>query len=77
MIELIRTNDPVFLSWLTARLEGEDIAAVVLDTHASVMEGSISAIQRRVMIDEVDLVRARWVLDEAERLQAGDFRDAD
>jgi hypothetical protein len=77
MIELIRTNDPVFLSWLTARLEGEDIAAVVLDTHASVMEGSISAIQRRVMIDEVDLVRARWVLDEAERLQAGDSGDAD
>lgn len=77
MIELIRTNDPVFLSWLTARLEGEDIAAVVLDTYASVMEGSISAIQRRVMIDEVDLVRARWVLDEAERLQAGDSGDAD
>jgi len=72
MIELIRTNDPVFLSWLTARLEGEAIAAVVLDNHASVIEGSISAIQRRVMVNEVDLARAQWILDEAERIQAGD-----
>ncbi|MGH6661357.1 MAG: DUF2007 domain-containing protein, partial [Rhodospirillales bacterium] len=50
MEELTRTNDPVLLSWLTARLADEDIAAVVLDTHASVVEGSISAIQRRVMV---------------------------
>ena len=39
MEELVRTNDAVFLSWLTARLSGENINAVVLDTHASVMEG--------------------------------------
>jgi hypothetical protein len=68
MVELIRTNDPVFLSWLLARLGGEDIEAVVFDTHASVMEGSISAIQRRVMVASEDLWRAKHVLAEADDL---------
>jgi len=68
MVELIRTNDAVFLSWLLAQLAGEDIEAVVLDAHASVMEGSISAIQRRVMVVERDLWRAKGILAEAEEL---------
>lgn len=71
MKELTRTNDPVLLSWLCSRLAGEDVEAIVFDTHASVMEGSISAIQRRVMVNERDLYRARRVLEEAEKLQAG------
>ena len=71
MEELTRTNDPVLLSWLTARLADADIAAVVLDTHASVVEGSISAIQRRVMVDRRDLFRARALLAEAEAIQTG------
>ena len=72
MVELIRTNDPVLLSWLTAALRGEDIEAVVLDTHTSVMEGSISAIPRRIMVRDRDLRRAKWVLAEADRIGGGD-----
>ena len=72
MEELVRTNDAVFLSWLTARLAGQDIDAVVLDTHTSVMEGSISAIPRRVMVSAQDLWRAKKILAEAEEIQAGD-----
>lgn len=68
VIELTRSNDPVFLSWLTVRLEEEDVAAVVLDTHTAIVEGSIGAIQRRVMVDEADLARARTVLHEASTL---------
>ena len=71
MEELVRTNDAVFLSWLTARLNGENIDAVVLDTHASVMEGSISAIQRRVMVESHNLHRAKLLLIEAEEIQNG------
>ncbi len=71
MEELVRSNDAVFLSWLTARLDGENINAVVLDTHTSVMEGSISAIQRRVMVASHDLVRAKRFLAEAEEIQNG------
>ena len=72
MVELIRTNDPVLLSWLTAALRGEDIEAIVLDTHTSVMEGSISAIPRRIMVRDKDLGRARRVLAEADRIGGGD-----
>ncbi len=72
MDELVRTNDPVLLSWLTARLSGQGIEAVVLDTHTSVMEGSISAIPRRVMVESRNLEMARLILAEAEEIQASD-----
>jgi hypothetical protein len=61
---LLRTTDPVKLSWLTALLAERGIEAFVLDTHTSILEGSINAIPRRVMVREADLVRARRVLDE-------------
>ena len=72
MIELTRTNDLVLLSWLTARLAGENIEAIVLDTHASVIEGSIVAIQRRVMVNDGDLARAKRLLDQAEAIDTGE-----
>lgn len=65
MVELLRTNDLVQLSWLTALLKDAGIEAVVLDTHTSVIEGSINAIPRRLMVIDEDAVRARRVLDEA------------
>lgn len=68
MVELIRTNDAVLLSWLTAALADAGVESVILDVHTSVLEGSISAIPRRVMVAAGDLVRAQRVLAEADRL---------
>ncbi|MCC7275372.1 MAG: DUF2007 domain-containing protein [Alphaproteobacteria bacterium] len=65
MKELLRTNDVVRLSWLTALLADAGIDAVVLDAHASLVEGSIGAIQRRLMVDGDDFRAARAVLDAA------------
>ena len=65
MVELLRTNDLVQLSWLTALLKDAGIEAVVLDAHTSVIEGSINAISRRLMVIDEDVARARRVLDEA------------
>lgn len=65
MKELIRTNDWVRLSWIEAVLTAAGIEPLVLDTHASIVEGSIGAIQRRVMVDDDDLERARALLIEA------------
>ena len=62
MKELLRTNDVVRLTWLTVLLSDEGIAATVLDTHTSILEGSIGAIPRRLMVEEQDFVRARAVL---------------
>jgi hypothetical protein len=65
MQELLRTNDSVRLSWLQALLASVGIEAVVLDTHTSIIEGSIGAIPRRLMVADADHRRARLTLEEA------------
>ncbi|PWC31137.1 DUF2007 domain-containing protein [Azospirillum sp. TSO35-2] len=65
MTELLRTTDPVRLSWLIALLADAGIEALVLDTHTSILEGSIGAIPRRLMVDSDDAVRAVRILREA------------
>ena len=62
---LLRTNDSVRLSWAQALLAAEGIEAVVLDTHTSIIEGSIGAIPRRLMVADDDHARARAVLTAA------------
>ncbi|MFC4273018.1 DUF2007 domain-containing protein [Sneathiella chungangensis] len=64
MKELIRSNDPVLLSYLMSVLEEERIDAILLDEHTSILEGSIGAIQRRIMVLEEDLERAKDILDD-------------
>jgi hypothetical protein len=66
MKELLRTNDAVRLSWAQALLASAGIAAIVLDTHTSIIEGSIGAIPRRLMVEEGDHARARLLLAAAE-----------
>lgn len=65
MVELLRSNDIVRLSWSIALLADAGIEAVLLDTHTSVIEGSINAIPRRLMVRDGDAARARRVLAEA------------
>ncbi len=62
MKELLRTNDPVRLSFLEALLRDSGIDSLVLDHHTSLVEGSIGAIPRRLMVAERDYRRARSVL---------------
>jgi hypothetical protein len=62
MKEILRSNDPVRLSHAEAMLRGAGIASVLLDQYTSVIEGSIGAIQRRLMVEDADLDRARAVL---------------
>ncbi len=71
MFELVRTNDPVLISWLLAHLEGAGIEVLVLDEHMSIMDGSIQAIPRRIMVDENDKLAAQAILAEADQLATG------
>jgi tRNA1(Val) A37 N6-methylase TrmN6 len=77
MRELLRTGDHVRISWLAALLAGENIEAVVLDTHMSFAEGSISAIPRRVMVADEDYEAARRLLAEAGEWDGADREAAD
>jgi hypothetical protein len=63
MRELTRSTDPVFLSWLIAALRESGIEPLVLDTHMSIVEGSIGILPRRVMVVDDDFDDARAVLD--------------
>ena len=65
MKELLRTNNAVFLSWVTAVLRAEGIDPIVLDAHAAAVEGSIGAIQRRVMVTDEHHARARRIVEDA------------
>jgi hypothetical protein len=62
MKELLRTNDSVRLSWAQALLASAGIDAIVLDTHTSIIEGSIGAIPRRLMVAAADYARAQELL---------------
>jgi Putative prokaryotic signal transducing protein len=67
MKELLRTNDPVRLSWLQAVLADSGIDSLVFDHHTSLVEGSIGAIPRRLMVAEGDYRRARALLAAADK----------
>jgi hypothetical protein len=66
MKELLRTNDIVRLSWLQAILNDAGIDCLVLDNHTSLVEGSIGAIQRRLMVGIDDHARAKTLIAQAE-----------
>ena len=66
MVELLRLNDPVKLSFLKALLRDGGIQTFVFDQDMSVLEGSTSAIPRRLMVTDDDAKRARFILRQAE-----------
>ena len=68
VVELLRLNDPVKLSFLEALLRDGGIETFVLDQHMSVLEGSASAIPRRLMVADGDAERGRFILRQAEEL---------
>lgn len=67
MKELLRSNELVLLSYAAALMRDAGIEAVQLDMHASVLEGSIGALPRRLMVADEDHARAKALLDEALR----------
>jgi hypothetical protein len=65
MRELILTNDLVLISYVEALLADQGIEAVVFDRNISLMEGSIGAFPRRVVVPEDVWNRASQILREA------------
>jgi hypothetical protein len=62
---LIKTNDPVLISYATSLLTDAGVEHFVFDANMSVMEGSIGILPRRLAVIDGDAVRARRVLAEA------------
>ena len=58
------SNNAVRLSFLKALLMDAGIVPIVLDQHASIMDGSVGAIQQRLMVPDEDYSRARHLLSD-------------
>ncbi|WP_309083613.1 DUF2007 domain-containing protein [Chelativorans sp.] len=65
MIELIRTNDAVSISFIESLLRDAGIEFFVADQNMSIMEGSIGVLPRRVMVAEDRAEEARKLLADA------------
>lgn len=66
MKELLRTNDVVLLSFLEARLKGEGIEPFILDMNASIVEGSIGILPRRLVVIDEDFEHALGIVATAQ-----------
>jgi Putative prokaryotic signal transducing protein len=62
---VLKTNNPVVLSYATHVLEQSGIDAMVFDTHASIMDGSMTMVPRRLMVADEDFTRAEKLLRDA------------
>ena len=65
MRAILKTTDPVILSFAADLLSQQGIESVVFDTHASIVEGSLGFLPRRLMVLDEDFERAGQLLREA------------
>ncbi|OAI43968.1 hypothetical protein AYO42_01300 [Rhizomicrobium sp. SCGC AG-212-E05] len=65
MRAVLKSTDPVVISYASDVLSQEGIEAVVFDAHASVMDGSMGFLPRRLMVLDEDFARAEALLREA------------
>jgi len=65
MREILKSNNAVELNFAEVVLKDASIDCVILDTHMSIMDGSMVIIPRRLMVADEDAARARTILAEA------------
>ena len=65
MREVLRTNDPVLLSFAESVLRQAGVGSTLADQHISVIEGSIGAFPRRLLVGSDDWDAACNALTEA------------
>ena len=65
MIELLRSNDLVLISFVEALLRDASLSYFVADENMSIAEGSLGILPRRVMVTEDDATAARDLLRDA------------
>lgn len=61
---LFQTQDPVLISYMRNVLEQDGIQSFVFDENISMMEGSIGAFQKRVMVIDDDYDDAKKTYDQ-------------
>ena len=64
MRPVLKTNNPVLLSFAQDLLAQANIVSMVFDENASVMDGSLGILPRRLMVADEDFARGRTLLRE-------------
>ena len=62
MQEILRTNDPILISYVRSLLLDAGIESVEFDSHIANLEGGVSAIPCRLMVIDADVDRALSIL---------------
>lgn len=65
MHDLIRTNDPVLISFVESLMRDAGIGCLVADSGMSILEGSVGVIPRRILVDQDCAAQARRILIDA------------
>lgn len=65
MREVLKSNNAVELNFAEVVLRDAGIPSVVLDTHMSILDGSMVIIPRRLMVADEDEARAKAILEQA------------
>lgn len=65
MIELVRTNDAVVISFIEALMRDAGIAYLLADQNMSIVDGSLGILPRRILVDAQQADAARKILVDA------------
>ncbi|WP_306119648.1 MULTISPECIES: DUF2007 domain-containing protein [unclassified Roseitalea] len=65
MEELMRTNNAVTLSFVEALMRDAGIGVMIADQNMSIVEGSIGAIPRRILVEADRIEQARRIMRDA------------
>lgn len=66
MKELVRANKPALLSFVQSLLRDAEIEFILTDEHASIMDGSIGALPKRILVADDDFDEARRIMIDAD-----------
>jgi hypothetical protein len=65
MLELVRTNNAVLISFIEALLKEAGIVFLVADQNMSIVEGSLGILPRRILVKSEDLAKAERIIRDA------------
>ena len=67
METVLKTNNHITLSWVKHLLLSSNINFYVLDESMSSVEGNITAIPMRILVDRNDLEKAKKIISDAKK----------
>lgn len=65
MEELLRSNDPVTISFVETLMREAGIGVLVADQNMSIMDGSLGILPRRILVEADRIDEARRILRDA------------